>query len=488
MSLSCYVGYIESQEKSQSASLRLLLRLWSSARPESYNVKGLKRVLAAEGLHHMWLWISLMTQRESLQTISRKIQATNSKTLQQNPRGYKSSKIHSSPLKNYLYSQETSSGYTSDYFSAGESQPGGYTSCPTTPLSSRRKFDFDFSKPKPSQDEPSRASHRSNSSSRLYSERDTATSRQPLRSSSLNRIPKLEKLSAPRIVETEIWKKEIYRKVTEEFKEYKYPSKLKKSGSLPNLPHYITSVDIQVVPSRTIKFPKKPSTQSQHEKEILKLCGDIITELKPTPVNIKLDLENDENQSTYGKINKVSIKNPILKPERSVETESTTNKFVSVKNVQIEAEPEVAPAEVYIEIKKDQREEASVPVKYTEKGGDLVKPGPSFSGGLFQDRILNEKSFGKYDVSDRYRADSAGEEQVETDNEPSYEEIDSDGSCVSNYSKQTYTVSDEDREDNRKLTGGSQRQSFLKNYEENNFGHFENLVNILQEAVNDISR
>ena len=48
MSLSCYVGYIESQEKSHSASLRLLLRLWSQAKPDSYNVKGLKRVLAAE--------------------------------------------------------------------------------------------------------------------------------------------------------------------------------------------------------------------------------------------------------------------------------------------------------------------------------------------------------------------------------------------------------------------------------------------------------
>ena len=48
MNLSCYVGYIQSQEKSNSASLRLLLRLWSSAKPDSYNVKGLKRVLAAE--------------------------------------------------------------------------------------------------------------------------------------------------------------------------------------------------------------------------------------------------------------------------------------------------------------------------------------------------------------------------------------------------------------------------------------------------------
>ena len=48
MGLSCYIGYIESQELNNSASLRLLLRLWSSAKPESYNVKGLKRVLAAE--------------------------------------------------------------------------------------------------------------------------------------------------------------------------------------------------------------------------------------------------------------------------------------------------------------------------------------------------------------------------------------------------------------------------------------------------------
>merc|ERR1711997_420325 len=415
------------------------------------------------GLHHMWLWISLMTQRESLQTISRKIQATNSRTLQ-NTRGHKSSKIQASPLKTYLYSQESSSstsGYTSDYFSAGETQAAGYTSCPTTPLNTSRKFDFDFQKTKTSQDEPSRASHRSNSSSRLYSDRDTA-SRQPLRSSSLNRIPKVEKLSSPRIVETEIWKKEIYQKVTEEFKEYKYPSKLKKSGSLPNLPHYITSVDIQVVPSRTITFPKKTSKQSQHEKEILKLCGDIITELKPTPINIKLDLENDDNQSSYGKINKVSIKNPTLKAEKSAETESTTDKFVSVKNVQIEAEPEVAPEEVYIEIKKDQREEVSIPVSYTEKGRDLVKPGPSFSGGFFQDRISNEKRFEKYEVSDKFSADSADEEQVDTDNDPSYEEIDSDSSSVSNYSKQTYTVSDDEREDKRKLTGDSQRTSFLK--------------------------
>merc|ERR1712223_779527 len=185
MSLSCYVGYIESQEKSHSASLRLLLRLWSQAKPDSYNVKGLKRVLAAEGLHHMWLWISLMTQKESLQTISRKIQATNSRTLQQDLRGYKTSKIPSSPMRSYLYSPDSSSGYSSDSFSAG------HPSCPTTPLNTRRKFEFDFSKTSSSQSETPRPSHRSNSSSRLSGSRDsTPLTRQPLRSSSLNRIPK----------------------------------------------------------------------------------------------------------------------------------------------------------------------------------------------------------------------------------------------------------------------------------------------------------
>merc|ERR1719323_1727461 len=52
----------------------MLLRLWSSAKPECYNVKGLKRVLAAEGLHHMWLWISLMTQRQPHSVVSKKVQ------------------------------------------------------------------------------------------------------------------------------------------------------------------------------------------------------------------------------------------------------------------------------------------------------------------------------------------------------------------------------------------------------------------------------
>merc|ERR1712227_348537 len=146
----------------------------------------------------------------------------------------------------------------------------------------------------------SRINERSNSSSRI-NDRESRSfmnmknkSPKHARSSSLSRLPKLEKLNSPRIVETEIWKKEIYKKVTEEVRDYSYsalpPSKpkLTKSGSLPNLPNYVTSIDIQVIPSRTIKFPKKKEKQSEHEKEILKLCGDIITELKPSPVNIDM--------------------------------------------------------------------------------------------------------------------------------------------------------------------------------------------------------
>ena len=352
----------------------------------------------------MWLWISLMTQRDSLHSLTQRIQTTNNKLHHHNMTGYKTSKIHSSPMKGYLYGQD--SGNTSDYFSAGET---GYTSCPTTPLNTRRgrerkepgKTSEDLS-----QSHQTRESQRSNSSSRLYTDRELY-SRQPLRSSSLNRIPKLEKLSAPRIVETEIWKKEIYQKVTEEYKEYKYPSKLTKSGSLPNLPHYVSSVDIQVVPSRTIRFPRRENKQSQHEKEILKLCGDIITELKPAPINIKLDLDRDGDQNAYGKINKVCIKNQTEKPETTAETESKADKFVSVKNVQIGPEPQPQP------------EPITITAKYREK--ETIKPqNPFSSGGFFQDRILNEERFEKYEKHDTYDRDS------ETDNEPNYEEIDTE--------------------------------------------------------------
>merc|ERR1719347_1109868 len=142
----------------------MLLRLWSSAKPECYNVKNLKRVLAAEGLHHMWLWISLMTQRQSPQLVSKKIKETNKTSSSSSPRTYSRSlsgnSSSTSPWSKYLYTGDTGqggNGNTSDYFSSGEycsdssrsssrldHYNSGYTSCPTTPINNRKKFDFNF--------------------------------------------------------------------------------------------------------------------------------------------------------------------------------------------------------------------------------------------------------------------------------------------------------------------------------------------------------
>merc|ERR1719336_1038988 len=169
----------------------MLLRLWSSAKPESYNVKSLKRVLAAEGLHHMWLWISLMTQRESRDSLSRRIQESNSRTLTRNHSRSMSSTT-TSPWSKYLYTNQTQDpGYTSDYFSSCEYQSpdtsrsssrqdfySGYTSCPTTPINNRKKFDFSFvteNKKSTPQDIHDSCS-RSNSSSRV-NERSNSSSR-----------------------------------------------------------------------------------------------------------------------------------------------------------------------------------------------------------------------------------------------------------------------------------------------------------------------
>ena len=48
LNFGCHLGSLEKHGGEDSGSLRLLLRLWSTAKPASYNVKGLKRVLAAE--------------------------------------------------------------------------------------------------------------------------------------------------------------------------------------------------------------------------------------------------------------------------------------------------------------------------------------------------------------------------------------------------------------------------------------------------------
>jgi len=514
MNLSCYIGYIQSQEKSNSASLRMLLRLWSSAKPESYNVKNLKRVLAAEGLHHMWLWISLMTQRLSSQEIARRVQESNRR---QYTRSSSSNTVTrtttTSPWSKHLYSNQymgetSSSGYSSDYFSDSRqdcysSGQGGYVSCPTTPVNTRKKFDFSFpsvsetrksSQEKFEQSKLSAGSsrnvsiNRASSATRLGSDRDppgssspsslSSAPRQHVRSSSLSRLPKVEQLKSPKIVETEIWKKEIYKKVTEEIRDYGYtptPKLTKRSGSLPNLPNYVTSVDIQVVPSRTIRFPNKQNKQSREtEKEILKLCGDIVTELKPSPLNIDLDIEAEV------KINKVSIKHS--RPQQN-QTNSNSEgqsdkqeKFISVRNVQVTPEdaPKIKPIEIEVKhnIKKISQEPPETVTYSSQQISESVKSKPvspepiTGRGFSFASRIKQENDAKKYEIDETF---SNADYDSETSSISDAETVKSYNSGVRNVIKGTGSSFDVRKRD----LGG---------------GHFENLVNILQEAVKDIER
>jgi len=541
MGLSCYIGYIESQEKSNSASLRMLLRLWSSAKPECYNVKNLKRILAAEGLHHMWLWISLMTQKQSPGLVSKKIQETNSKTSSRTYSRSLSNNTTTSPWSRYLY---TDPGYTSDYYSSGEyysdnsrssSRLGhhnsGYTSCPTTPISNKKKFDFNFSPEQHNSMQEQRASRvsdtraesraslrdtflRSNSSSRVndpvQSSRTPSSSNVHTRSSSLSRLPKVSKLTSPKIVETEIWKKEIYKKVTEEYRDYSCPPSpqinprlTKRAGSMPNLPNYVTSIDIQVVPSRTIKFPAKQNKQSEHEKEILKLCGDIITELKPSPININIDMDGPDtnDQPSYSKINKVSIKHSKpqpstnQKPEKQEVTDRSnvklqSDKYVTVKNVQIEAEPQPKhePIEIKVKhcvkksatelpavkneivtLKKNEADQVEEQVRNEKFSDEFLPSGPRIGGGYFRSMIEEENRSKKYEIDDTTSS---------VDNDSDSSSIISEVETVKSYNvdignRPSNVRSDSKFDVSKSDLGGR---------------YFENLVNILQEAVNDISR
>ena len=125
--------------------------------------------------------------------------------------------------------------------------------------------------------------------------------------------PKLAKLRSPRIVETEIWKKEIYKKVVEEVKEYNESTKGQRnyrSGSLPNLSEdkYTSSVEIQLVPCKEA-WGEKKRKQSDHEKEILQLCDDIIAEMKVNKPETVIPLTVDSgSRHIYDKIDKDSLR------------------------------------------------------------------------------------------------------------------------------------------------------------------------------------
>lgn len=48
--------------------LQRLLVLWQRQSSETYTVRTLKSLLAAEGLHDMWMWINMMTQESPLKS------------------------------------------------------------------------------------------------------------------------------------------------------------------------------------------------------------------------------------------------------------------------------------------------------------------------------------------------------------------------------------------------------------------------------------
>ena len=195
--------------------------------------------------------------------------------------------------------------------------------------------------------------------------------------------PKLAKLKSPRIVETEIWKKEIYKKVVEEVKEYNdSPNRQRnyRSGSLPNLAadKYTSKVEIQPW-ENTVKVPEKKRKQSQHEREILQLCDDIIAEMKVNqpetiiPVKVVNEIDpiydkikkypdsntNSSKEPIYDKINGEPVYDKIMKTPSltvnkqqiycdsdNVKLKGTLDKntservetYISVKEVKIETE------------------------------------------------------------------------------------------------------------------------------------------------------
>ena len=507
----------------------------------------------------MWLWISLMTQRLSSQELARRVQESNKRqytrytqaapaiTAAHNFPHFRSNSSNTvtrttvtSPWSTHLYSNQgaelSSSGYSSDYWSDSASRQdhtrgqGGYVSCPTTPVNTRKKFDFSVplvsenrksSLEKFEQSKLSTGSsrnvniNRSSSATRLGSDTLGKSSlssppRQHVRSSSLSRLPKVEQLKSPKIVETEIWKKEIYKKVTEEIRDYGYtstPKLNKRSGSLPNLPNYITSVDIQVVPSRTIRFPNKQNNQSREtEREILKLCGDIVTELKPSPLNINLDID------TEVKINKVSIKHSHPQKNQtnpnSEDKSDKQEKFISVRNVQVNTEdaPKIKPIEIELKhnIKKISQELPETVTYSSKRNSESVSPLPKCSPGFsFASRLEQEKSSSKPErfnesvtskpMSPEPTRGFSFASRIKQENDARKYQIDETFSNA-DYDSETSSISDAETvksynsgygvRDMVKGTGSS----FDVRKRDLGGGHFENLVNILQEAVKDIER
>ena len=282
------------------------------------------------------------------------------------------------------------------------------------------------------------------------------------------------------------------------------PRLAKRAGSLPNLPNYVTSIDIQVVPSRTIRFQDKQKKQSEHEKEILKLCGDIITELKPSPVNLNIEVEPEDEYRSYAKINKVSIKHsdsrsPQQQPPQKTEPQKTPepDKFISVKTVLVEDPcPKPEPKPVEIEIKHNLKRQVSRELPDPVVSNDNVVPlrEKSFSdefssprlggGGFFTSMIERESRENRFEVNDGGFATSEYSSSG-ADHDSDASSVISDAETVKSYNNNNSSSVEAVKSfSNRSRTASG----FDVSKRDLGGGYFENLVNILQEAVKDISR
>jgi len=290
LQLGDHIPVIERRHRSDSGQLRKVIRLWQELFPDTFTVRGCKNVLAAEGLHHMWLWLNLMTQNTGITEPG--IQ-------------------HSSPWSGYLYNQplprtSRAHSYTSDYYSntttpdpsrpssrqsdqdySQYSRPSSQqsdnfmyktapsnqtSSCPSTPQNHRRSIDvFPGCVTKPGAIPPAKSFHPQAAapSNTIYS---------------LLYKPDLIKLSSPRIVRKATRRSDILNK-----KNNTTVLKRQHTTSLSELESFQTENT-----SNRVKIDI--ANKTDHEKEILKLCDEILVEINGKDFDTKnICTKNDKH-------------------------------------------------------------------------------------------------------------------------------------------------------------------------------------------------
>merc|ERR1719376_1029162 len=317
----------------------MIMKLWQELSPETFTIRCCKNILAAEGLHHMLLWLNLMTQNSTARTQTR---------IQQ-----------SSPWSGYLYNQplprtSRAHSYTSDYYSntttpepsrpssrqsdqdySQYSRPGSQqsdnfiykttplnqtNSCPSTPQNYRRNIDvFPSCVTKPGAIPPAST----------YQPRATTPSNTIY---SLLYKPDLIKLSSPRIVRKATRRSDILNK-----KNNTTVLKRQHTSSLSELESFRTDDT-----SNRIKSDIEDKTD--HEKEILKLCDEILVEINGKDLDNKnICMKNDKYPDRKKETNKQSrdIENKnVIENNDSVKVNVfNVHKVKTVQLVSINKEP-----------------------------------------------------------------------------------------------------------------------------------------------------